>query len=254
MEKDFDGKVVLVTGAASGIGRATALAFARSGAKTFISDVDSQGGEATLALARAAGAEARFLRCDVSRASDVEQLVGAALQAWDRLDCAFNNAGIEGMLAPLTEYPEEMWNRVLAVNLTGAWLCLKHELKAMRRRGRGAIVNNASILGTVGFANAAAYTAAKHGLVGLTQTAALECATEGIRVNAVCPGFIETPMLARAGLTTNAESRKTVEALHPMKRLGRSEEIAAAVLWLCSDAASFVTGQAIHVDGGYIAQ
>ncbi len=251
--KSLQGKVALVTGAASGIGRATALAFARAGARTIVSDTDAGGGEQTVALAHRDGGEARFVRCDVANGAEVERLVRATVETYGGLDCAFNNAGIEGVMAPLTEYPEEMWNRVLAVNLTGVWQCMKHELGAMQGR-RGAIVNNASILGTVGFVNAGAYVAAKHGVIGLTQTAALEQAEHGARVNAVCPGFIETPMLARAGLTTNPEMRKTIEALHPMKRLGRSEEIAAAVLWLCSDAASFVTGQALHVDGGYVAQ
>ena len=251
MEPSFVGKVALVTGAASGIGRATAIAFARAGAKTIVSDIDPKGGEETVALARRDGGEARFVRCDVGSGSEVERLVRATIDTYGALDCAFNNAGIEGAMVPLIDYPEEMWQRVLATNLTGVWQCLKHELRAMKR---GAIVNNASILGTVAFANTCAYTAAKHGVIGLTQCAALEQAERGVRINAVCPAFIETPMLARAGFTSDPALRKSIEALHPMKRLGRAEEIAAAVLWLSSDAASFVTGQAIHVDGGYIAQ
>jgi NAD(P)-dependent dehydrogenase (short-subunit alcohol dehydrogenase family) len=254
MEKTFAGKVALVTGAASGIGRATAVAFAQRGAGVVVSDVDGKGGEETVALARAAGGNARFVRCDVSRGDEVERLVRATVETFGALDCAFNNAGIEGTMAPLTDYPEEMWNRVLAVNLTGVWLCMKHELRVMQQQRRGAIVNNASILGSVGFANAGAYTAAKHGVLGLTKVAALEQAASGVRINAVCPAFIETPMLSRAGLTNVPDLKKMLEGLHPMKRLGRPEEIAGAVLWLCSDDASFVTGQAQAVDGGYLAQ
>jgi NAD(P)-dependent dehydrogenase (short-subunit alcohol dehydrogenase family) len=254
MNIEFRDKVVLITGAASGIGRATALAFARAGARIVIGDVDAAGAEETVAMARAVGAEALFLRCDTSRAADVEELAAAAMRRYGRLDCAFNNAGIEGTLAPLTEYPEELWQRVLAVNLTGVWLCMKQELRIMQKQKRGVIVNNASILGAVGFANAGAYTAAKHGVLGLTKVAALEEAEHGIRVNAVCPAFIETPMLTRAGLTVAGEMREALVALHPMKRLGRSEEIADVVLWLSSDAASFVTGQAVFADGGYLAR
>ncbi len=252
MSSSFEGKVVLVTGAASGIGRATALAFARAGARTVVSDVAMQG-EETAAAIRSAGGEALFVKCDVASGREVEAMVAGTLKAWGRLDCAFNNAGIEGTLAPLDAYPEEMWNRVLAVNLTGVWQCMKQELRAMLPGG-GAIVNCASILGRVGFANTCAYTAAKHGVLGLTKVAALEYSARRVRVNAVCPAFIETPMLDRAGVIREPAQRRDIEALHPIHRLGRAEEVASAVLWLCSDEASFVTGHALDVDGGYLAQ
>lgn len=253
MSNELAAKVALVTGAASGIGRATALAFADAGARVVVSDVSPQGGEETVALVRRAGGDAVFVRCDVANGADVENVVAATLRAYGRLDCAFNNAGIDGAQAPVGEYPEEAWNRVLAVNLTGVWQCMRHELRVMADKG-GAIVNNASILGVVGFANAGAYVAAKHGVLGLTKTAAIEYATRKVRVNAVCPGFIETPMLAHAGLLQDPALKKMLTDLHPMKRLGASEEVARAVVWLCSDAASFVTGHPLLVDGGYVAQ
>ncbi len=251
--RSFEDKVCLVTGAASGIGRATALAFAREGAKVVVSDVSPEG-EQTVAMIRARGGGGIFARCDVSDPAEVESLVTATMRAYGRIDCAFNNAGIEGARAPILEYPDEAWNRVLSVNLTGVWLCMKHELREMARAGSGAIVNNASILGVVGFAGSPAYTAAKHGVIGLTKVAALELAPKGIRVNAVCPGFIETPMLARAGITSDEKMKQAVTALEPIGRMGKPEEIAEAVLWLCSPAASFVTGHAMLVDGGYVAQ
>lgn len=211
-------------------------------------------GEETAAAIRSDGGDALFLRCDVSNPEQVAAAVAEAVRRYGRLDCAFNNAGIEGTQAPLGDYPLEIWNRVLAVNLTGVMLCMKSEIAAMTAGGGGAIVNNASILGQVGFATAGAYVAAKQGVIGLTQTAALEYADKKIRVNAVCPGFIETPMLERAGLTTNKDVRAAIEALHPIGRLGRPEEIAEAVLWLCSPRASFVTGNPLFVDGGYVAR
>jgi NAD(P)-dependent dehydrogenase (short-subunit alcohol dehydrogenase family) len=250
----FEGSIVIVTGASYGIGRATSVAFAREGATVVVSDVVDSGGEETVGLIRKSGGTARYVRCDISSANDVRALVEGTVKTYGRLDVAFNNAGIEGSQGPVGELPEAEWRRVIDVNLTGEFLCMQQELQQMEKQGGGAIVNNASILGTVGFANAGAYCAAKHGVLGLTQVAAMEYATKGIRINSVCPGFIETPMLARAGLTTNAEVRQALVGLHPMKRLGRPKEIADAVLYLSSPQASFVTGAALYVDGGYTAQ
>jgi len=204
-------------------------------------------------MIRDQGGTAIHVTCDVSQDTDVAQLIDATVRTYGRLDYACNNAGIEGVQTPTADYPADQWDRVLAVNLTGVWLCMKHEIPAMLANG-GAIVNMASILGVVGFANAAAYTAAKHGVVGLTKVAAIEYATQGIRVNAVCPAFIATPMLERAGISPGTEMYAMVAGLHPIKRLGTPEEIAEAVLWLCSEKASFVTGHAMLVDGGYVAQ
>jgi NAD(P)-dependent dehydrogenase (short-subunit alcohol dehydrogenase family) len=259
-QPSFRGKVALVTGAASGIGRATALAFARAGARVMLADLDPAGVESAardvVATSRGADGDAASVRADVSNPADVRAMVDHVVERFGGLDFAFNNAGIEGALATTADYPEDVWQRVLAVNLTGVFLCMKQEIPALRARGGGAIVNNASILGVVGFANAPAYTAAKHGVLGLTKVAALELATERIRVNAVCPGFIETPMVMdrsmRAG--SDAAAYEQIAALHPMHRLGKSEEIASAVLWLCSDGASFVTGEHLMVDGGYVAR
>ncbi|GIX49235.1 MAG: short chain dehydrogenase [Candidatus Tectimicrobiota bacterium] len=248
------GKVVLVTGAASGIGRATALACAREGARVVVADTAAAGGEETVARIRQAGGEARFVRADVTRAAEVEALVAEAVAAYGRLDCAHNNAGIEGPLAPTAEYPEEAWDRVLAVNLKGVWLCMKYEIAQMLRQGGGAIVNTASLAGLVGARRLAAYVASKHGVVGLTRAAALEYAKAGIRVNAVCPGIIRTAMVQRMFLERNPQAEERLAASEPMGRLGTPEEVAEAVVWLCSDAASFVTGHALSVDGGLAAQ
>lgn len=250
------GKVAIVTGAAAGIGRAAVLAFAKAGARVVAADVNEAGGEETVRLAGAAGGEARFVRTDVTRDEDVARMVQVARDAFGGLDYAFNNAGIEGQLAPTADYPEEAWLRVIDVNLTSVWRCMKHEIPAMLERGGGAIVNNASILGLVGFANAPAYTASKHGVVGLTKAAAQEYAPRGIRINAVCPGFIETPMVMERGVQAgvNRDVYDQLVGLHPLGRLGRPEEIAEAVVWLCSDGASFVTGFPLAVDGGYVSR
>jgi NAD(P)-dependent dehydrogenase (short-subunit alcohol dehydrogenase family) len=243
--------VALVTGGSSGIGRATAIAFAREGAKVVVSDMADGLGEETVAMIRAAGGEARYARCDVRNALEVETLVSGTVRAYGRLDVAFNNAGIEGSMAPIAELSEESWQRVLNVNLTGAFLCMKYELARMLKQGSGSIVNNASVLGHLGFANAAAYSAAKHGLLGLTRCAALEYSAKGIRVNAVCPGFIVTPLPERARSTAGSPA---IEDLDAGKRMGRPEEVAEAVLFLSSSKASFIAGQPLLVDGGYVSK
>lgn len=256
MAERLSGKVVLVTGAGSGIGRAIALTSAEEGARVVVSDIAVEGGEETVRAIVEAGGEAAFVRADVSNAAEVEALVGAAVEGYGRLNCAVNNAGIEGALAPTAEYPEEAWNRVLGINLTGVFLCMKYEIPRMLEAGGGSIVNVASILGLVGFATAPAYTAAKHGVVGLTKVAALDYSALGIRVNALCPGFIETPMVMERGVEagTHPEVYQQIAELHPIKRLGRPQEMANAAVWLCSDASSFVTGHALTADGGYVAQ
>lgn len=255
MPGQLDGKVALITGGASGIGRATALAFAGEGAKLIIADRDADGGHQTVHLITEQGGTAAFVQADVSRATEVEALISTAVQLYGRLDCAHNNAGIGSRPRVLLhEITEENWDRVLNINLKGVWLCMKYEILQMLKQGGGAIVNTASIMGLVGsWSRSGAYNASKHGVVGLTKTAALEYATAGIRVNAVCPGYIRTPLIDDA-LATNPAMEAEIVARHPMGRMGRPEEIAAAVVWLCSDAASFVTGHTMTVDGGYVAQ
>lgn len=246
-------KVALVTGAAAGIGRATALAFARDGASLVISDIEKEGLSQTVKSIEEMGGNVLAVPADISKAKEVETLVSKTMDHFGALHFACNNAGIEGASGATADYSPEQWDRVLNINLRGQWLCMKYEIAAMLDQG-GSIVNVSSILGSVGFENAPAYTAAKHGLNGLTKAAALEYSAQGIRINAVSPGFIETPMLERAGITTDEEVKQSIIARHPIGRLGSSEEIAEAIVWLASDKSSFVTGHILLVDGGYTAK
>src|SRR5215467_9524452 len=250
-----EGKVALVTGGASGIGRATALTFTREGAKLAVADLNEDGGQQTVHMITENGGEATFVQVNVTSASAVEAMISKTVETYGRLDCAHNNAGVtQRAYPPTAEFPEDEWHRVLAVNLTGVWLCMKYELPQMLQQGRGAIVNTASVAGLVGLpsVSASAYVASKHGVVGLTKTAALEYAQQGIRVNCVCPGYIQTPMTA--AMMQDPARMARIIAREPMGRVGTPEEIAEAVVWLCSDAASFVTGHTMTVDGGYVAQ
>lgn len=248
-----EGPVALVTGASSGIGRATARAFASAGYTTVIADVHEQEGRDAAAECEREGASCRFIQCDVSDEASVKSMISEIVSSFGRLDAAFNNAGIEGAQAPTGECATDNFDRVIGVNLRGVFLCMREELRQMvKQDGAGAIVNCSSVAGLVGFAGIPAYVASKHGVIGLTRNAALEYARQNIRVNAVCPGAIETPMLDR--LMSSGVPRESIVATEPVGRLGKPEEIAAAVLWLCSSAASFVTGQALAVDGGWTAR
>lgn len=246
-------KVALITGGSSGIGRATALACAREGAKVAVADIVVAGGEETAQLVKAAGGEAIFIKADMTKAADLEAMVNTVVETYGRLDCAHNNAGIEGALGKTANYEEAEWDKVIAIDLTGVWLCMKYEIPAMLKNGAGAIVNTASAAGLLGVPNMPAYAASKHGVVGLTKTAALEYAKAGIRVNCVCPGIIQTPMVSRLTGERPGMFDKIATA-EPIGRVGQPEEIAESVVWLCSDLASFVTGHAMSVDGGIVAQ
>jgi NAD(P)-dependent dehydrogenase (short-subunit alcohol dehydrogenase family) len=249
----LEGKAALVTGGGSGLGRASAIALARAGATVTVADVDEQGGKETAALVLAeTGGDADFVRADVTQADEVAAMVDKAVARWGRLDCALNNAGTTGASAPTADYALDDWNRAIALNLTGVFLCLKYELPAMLERG-GAIVNMASGAGLVGFPGLPAYVASKHGVVGLTRAAALEYASQGVRVNAICPGSTRTPML-EGFMGGDEQVERMMTRAVPLGRLGRPEEIADAVVWLCSDAASFVVGHALAVDGGSVIQ
>lgn len=251
MSDSLKNKVVFITGASSGIGQATAIAFAKAGASVAIADIHAEEGKKTLESIEQAGGKAAYFQCDVSDESSVKAAVSAAFAKFGALHFAFNNAGIGGESAHVADMSAENWSKVIQVNLNGVFYCMHYQIPYILKSGGGSIINCSSILGSVGFAGASAYVAAKHGVIGLTQTAALEYATQGIRVNSVGPGFIETPMLSQAGLLQNAELRAYLESLHPMARLGQSEEVAGLVLFLASAEASFITGQHIHADGGY---
>ena len=255
MAGNLDGKTALVTGGGSGIGRAASLAYASEGARVVVADVNVEGGEETVQLIKEAGGEAILVHADVSKPEDTQAMVAQTVEAFGALDCAFNNAGISGgRERRLTaDYLDEDWARVISINLKGVWLCMKAEIPQMLKQGSGAIVNTASVAGLVGLTGTVAYVAAKHGVTGLTKAAAMEYSSSGIRVNAVCPGYIHTPMV-QGIFDENEGYEDRVASRHPIGRLGEPSEIAAAVVWLSSDAASFVTGHNLPVDGGYMAQ
>lgn len=246
---DFSGKTVLVTGGSSGIGRATVEAFAKAGANVALADIDSAAGESTVQSVRDAGGTAEFFFADVADENSVRSMIADVVRRFGALDIAHNNAGIEGKTVPLCDVPSENWRKVVDVDLSSVFYCMKAEIEQMRERGGGAIVNTASASGLIGGYNLSAYTAAKHGVVGLTKAAAADYGAHGIRVNALCPGPIDTPFIAE--LPEAARNRLMFGV--PLNRLGRPEEMASAVLWLCSDAASYVTGHALSVDGGVVA-
>jgi NAD(P)-dependent dehydrogenase (short-subunit alcohol dehydrogenase family) len=251
---NFAGKVAFVTGGANGIGRAAALAFAREKASVVVADISEQANHDTARMIEETGGRALAVRCDVTRAADVKAAMDKTVEAFGRLDFAFNNAGIEPRKpAPTADYDEEEWNRIIDINLRGVFLCMKHEIPLILKQGGGAIVNTSSGAGIIGIKGSPAYTAAKHGVIGLTRAAALDYAAQKIRVNAVCPGYIDTPMMDRFTGGT-PEGRAKVIAEEPVGRMGKPEEIAAAVVWLCSDAAAFVIGHAMVMDGGQTIQ
>ncbi len=251
--KEFEGKVALVTGGGSGIGRATALAFAREGAQVVIGNRNVQRGEETVSMIRDAGGIASFQRTDVLVAAEIETLVDHAVKTYGRLDLAFNNAGVEGDVASLVEQTEANYDAIMDVNVKGVWLSMKYEIPRMLEGGGGAIVNCSSVAGVVGFPNVAIYIASKHAVIGLTKTAALEYSAQGIRINAVNPAVIDTEMVDRFVVGLNMK-KDDLSTLHPIGRIGRAEEVAEAVLWLCSGRASFVTGHSLMVDGGFTAR
>jgi len=243
--------VAIITGAASGIGRDTAIAFSNKGVNVTISDVQEDKLHETARLIENNGGSVLSVKADVSKVEDVKYLITKTTDRFGRIDYLCNNAGVSGRLNSTAEYSADEWDKVINVNLRGQWLCMKYAIPVMLSNDGGAIVNVTSILGTVGFENAPAYVAAKHGLEGLTKTAAIEYSAKGIRVNSVAPGFIETPMLDKAGITTDPETKRSIISLHPIGRLGKPGEIANAIVWLCSEEASFITGHSMLADGGY---
>ena len=247
----FQDKCVLVTGGASGIGQATAEAFAREQAIVVIADIDVENGHKTIEMLQANGGEALFIKTDVTQRDEVRALLKRTIETYGRLDCAFNNAGIDNPPNLITKLSEKDWDRVIDVNLKGVWLCMKYEIPHMVKQGGGAIVNTSSVAGLVGTATLSIYSASKHGVLGLTKTAALEFASKKVRVNAICPGVIRTPLIVSA-LEKFPEMESTFNIAHPLNRIGEVGEVASMVLWLCSEAASFVTGQCIAVDGGFM--
>ncbi len=252
---EFEGRVAIVTGAGGGIGRASALKFASRGAKVTVADIQVEGGEETVRMIKAAGGDALFVKTDVSDSNEVQALMSKTVGAFGRLDYALNNAGIGAANAMTADYPEDAWHRIIGINLTGVWLCMKYEIPEMLKHGKGVIVNTASTMGLTGLSLICGYVAAKHGVVGLTKVAAMEYATQGLRVVAVCPGFVETPMMdeaAQLGGIPKDDFYGALASFSSAKRVGKPEEIAEAVIWLCSDAASYVTGSTLTVDGGWI--
>jgi NAD(P)-dependent dehydrogenase (short-subunit alcohol dehydrogenase family) len=251
----FNDKVVLITGGSSGIGKASALRYAAEGATVVIADLSEEQGQAAAEEVKKAGSsESLFVACNVADVNSVKEMIRKTIDTFGRIDVAVNNAGIGGPSAHTAEYPDDEWQKVININLTGVWLCMKYELQEMVKAKKGVIVNMASILGKVGFMGSSAYVASKHGVVGITETAALEYAPRGIRINALCPGFIYTPMLDNAGLAEDDDLHRAIENMHAMKRMGKPEEVADALLWLSSDQATFVTGHSLAVDGGFLAQ
>jgi NAD(P)-dependent dehydrogenase (short-subunit alcohol dehydrogenase family) len=250
---DFKNAVAFVTGASTGIGRSTALAFANAGAQVVLADVNVDAAGKTLYQIRENGGKAEFIKCDVSKDSEVKNAIAKTVSLFGRLDVAFNNAGVEGQQAFTPDCTEENWENVININLKGVWLCMKYQIPQMLKQGSGSIVNCSSIAGLIGFPGIPAYVASKHGVLGLTKTAALEYAKKNIRVNAVCPGVIETPMIERF-IHGEAQLKQQLVAGEPVGRVGKPEEIADAVLWLSSSGASFTTGQCLAVDGGWVAQ